>query len=495
MRTKASIYPDGNPEISKLFEQAGHPAKVMCVALDYAKAQHTALICNGQGDLLKGAFAVDNTPAGAIQLLDQVRECGKSKKIAPEQVFFGGEDCPYFAENFLRRLRREEYLVVRVNAWEAKQQRNNLTASSDSLDLLGVARCCLKRGGQPVRDLPEAYANLRIATRDRDKLVRLATAITNRIHTYVDRLFPGFLSAEQSGLTPFCEASVDLMSERFSAAEIVRRRTLGQWLARRAVSEPHAVAAQLKDLAKTALMPAPEQTVLLQRSLGHLVRLYGDLQQSIGGQDRELAYWLARTPGALLTSISGIGVTLAAGWMAELGPPDQWRALRRMSAYGGVVPRTKQSGGANKLPQIGHVQQRCNKRFKNVLLQAAGKVHQFGPEDLRRDAERLQAQGSHTEFGLAKRLVRLAKYLVCTGTIYRPKALMDPDTPKERLALYYQDTWEKLLSKWKSKADLKDVFAPEHPLGQWRLMVQELYALDLPLPAQRAARKAGASTP
>jgi transposase len=481
--------------MATLFEQAGHPAKVMCVALDYAKAQHTALICNGQGDLLKGAFAVDNTPAGATQLLDQVRQCAKSKKIPPEQVFFGGEDCPYFAENFLRRLRQEHYLVVRVNAWEAKQQRSNLTASNDWLDLLGVARCCLKRGGQPVRDLPEAYANLRIATRDRDKLVRLATATSNRMHTYVDRLFPGFLSAQHSALTPFCESSLDLMSERFSAAEIRRRRTLGPWLARRGVAEPHAVAAQLKDLAKTALMPAPEQTVLLQRSLGHLARLYRDLQESIGGLDRELAYWLARTPGALLTSISGIGVTLAAGWMAELGPPAQWRALRRVSAYAGVVPRTKQSGGPDKPPQTGHVQQRCNKRFKNVLLLAVGRVQQFGPEDLRRDAEKLQAQGSHTEFGLAKRLVRLAKYLVSHGTIYRPKALMDPNTPKETLALYYQDAWEKLLPKWKSKADLKEVFAPEHPLGQWRQMVKELYALELPLPAQRAARKAGASTP
>jgi transposase len=497
MQTKASIYSDCNPQMVKLFEQAAHPAKVMCVALDYAKAQHTALICNGQGDLLKGAFVVDNTPAGATQLLDQVRQCAKDKKIRPEQIFFGGEDCPYFAENFLRRLRQKDYLVVRVNAWEAKQQRSNLSASNDSLDLLGVARCCLKRHGQAVRDLPEAYGNLRIVTRDRDKLVRSATAVSNRIHTYVDRLFPSFLSADKSGLTPFCKASLDLMSERFSAAAIVRRSqaSLGQWLARRDVAQPHAVAAQLKDLAKRALPPAPEQTALLQRSLGHLVGLYRNLQQSIGSLDRELGYWLARTPGALLTSISGIGVTLAASWMAELGPPTQWRAVRRLSAYAGVVPRTKQTGGPQKPPVTGHVQQRCNKRFKNVVLLAVEKVRQFGPEDLRRDAAKLQAQGSHTEFALAKRLVRLAKYLVHTGTVYRPKALMDPNTPKETLGLYYQDTWQKLLLKWKAKADLKDLFAPKHPLGQWRQMVQELYALQLPLPAPRAARKTGASTP
>ena len=497
MSNKASIYPDCNGQIIKLFEQAGHPAKVLCVALDYAKAQHTALICNGLGDLVRGTFAVDNTPAGAKLLLEQVHHCAKHRKVRPTQILFGGEDYPTFAENFLRHLRQEKYLVVRVNAWEAKQQRSNFQASTDGLDLLGIARCCLNRRGQPVEDLPVAYANLRIATRDRDQLVRSATASSNRIHTYVDRLFPGFLSEAKSGLTPFCEASLDLMSERFSPAEMRRRSrsALGQWLARRGVSEPQAVAAQLKDLAKGALSPAPEQTVLLQRTLSQLVGIYRGLQSSIGTMDRELAYWLARTPGALLTSIGGIGVTLAAGWMAELGPPQQWRALRRMCSYAGVVSKTKQTGGPEQEPMSRYAQKRCNKRLKNVVLQAVEKVRQFGPEDLRHTAQDLQAHGSHTEFGMAKRLLRLAKYLVVTGTIYRPKALMAADTPKEALVLYYQQTWDKLLQKWKSKADLRDVFASERPLGQWRQMAQELYALELRLPTQRAAQAPSASAP
>jgi hypothetical protein len=241
--------------------------------------------------------------------------------------------------------------------------------------------------------------------------------------------------------------------------------------------------------------PAPEQTALLQRTLAQLVGLYRGLEGSISGLDRELAYWLARTPGALLTSISGIGITLAAGWMAELGPPQQWRAVRRICSYAGVVTKTKQTGGPEKEPMPAYVQQRCNKRLKNVVLQAVEKVRQYGPEDLRRRAQELEANGSHTEFGMAKRLVRLAKYLVVTGTIYRPKTLLDPDTPKEKLVLYYQTAWDKLLLKWKGKSDLKEVFAPAHPLGQWRQMVKELYALELRLPQQRAAPTPGASAP
>jgi hypothetical protein len=203
----------------KLFEEARHPAKVLCVALDYAKAQHTALVCNGVGDLLKPSFAIDNTAQGAAKLLSEVRTCAKHKKIRPEHVFFGGKDYPSYAENFLRDLRQEKFLVVRVNAWEAKQQRDNFQASSDCLDLLGIARCCLNRRGESIQDLPEAYPNLRIATRDRDKLVRMRTAVSNRIHSYVDRLFPGFLSTSKSGLEPFCRASFELMEDRFSPGQ------------------------------------------------------------------------------------------------------------------------------------------------------------------------------------------------------------------------------------------------------------------------------------
>ena len=91
--------------------------------------------------------------------------------------------------------------------------------------------------------------------------------------------------------------------------------------------------------------------------------------------------------------------------------------------------------------------------------------------------------------------IRTVGMLATTGTLYRPKALLDPDTPKATLAAHYQHLWDKLLPKWKAKADLKHVFAPEHPLGQWRNMVRELYALELRLPKQGAAHSPRALTP
>ena len=161
-------------------------------------------------------------------------------------------------------LKRKRFLFSVGRAWEAKQQRDNFQASSDSLDLLGIARCCLNRRAEPVRDLPEAYPNLRIATRDRDKLVRMRTAVSNRIHSYVDRLFPGFLSVSKGGLDPFCKASLELMEDRFSPSQLSRRpgQALGEWLGRRGVVQPQDTAKQLKQLAGTCSHRTHEELLL-----------------------------------------------------------------------------------------------------------------------------------------------------------------------------------------------------------------------------------------
>lgn len=256
MLKQHGVYSNCNPQLSRLFDQVP-PAKLLCVPLDYAKAAHTALICNRKGDLLKVPFVLENTTDGAHKLLAEVEKCARKQRISLEHVFFAGEDDPSFAENFVRALRHRKYLVIRVNAWEAKQQRTNFQSSSDRLDLLGIARCCLNRRGETVRDRGRAYANPRSAMRQREELVRARTAASNRIHPYVDRLFPGFLDGAQSGIVPFSRASLELMEERFSPAQISRRplAALGRWLEKRGVDQAPEKAAQLKELGCRALAP------------------------------------------------------------------------------------------------------------------------------------------------------------------------------------------------------------------------------------------------
>ena len=62
--------------------------------------------------------------------------------------------------------------------------------------------------GKGKKATEDIYFEIREITRCRRGLVRQQTAASNRIHALVDQLFPGFLQQPNSGLTPFCKASM-----------------------------------------------------------------------------------------------------------------------------------------------------------------------------------------------------------------------------------------------------------------------------------------------
>ncbi len=77
----ASIYRNQNALLRALFERASDPRKVLCVALDYAKRKHVALCCDGNGDILRQPFAVDNTIEGVAFLIEQISATARRRKI------------------------------------------------------------------------------------------------------------------------------------------------------------------------------------------------------------------------------------------------------------------------------------------------------------------------------------------------------------------------------------------------------------------------------
>ena len=71
---KRTIFQQQSQELMRIFEEAGTSQKVLVVAMDYAKKDHTILFCNGNGIILRKPFRVKNTPEGANYLVEQVRK-------------------------------------------------------------------------------------------------------------------------------------------------------------------------------------------------------------------------------------------------------------------------------------------------------------------------------------------------------------------------------------------------------------------------------------
>jgi len=490
MENTTSIYAKQNPKIRQIFEQAGSPAKLLCGAIDYAKAQHVVLFCNGFGDILKKSFAIANSPEGLKTLLEELGSTCAHRGIKDQHVFFGGEDKPSYAQNFIQALTDKGYLVVWVNAWEAKQQRDNHQASTDELDVRAIAKALLNKASYCEEDQSKTILALKELSRKRSHFVILSSEQKLQIHHQASRLFPQFLNQQKSGVVPFSRASLALMSEGLCPERIRRWRCkdLSKFLDRHGQEQSEQTAEKLKALADQVLAPCVQMIDCWQAALGQHVLQYQSLSQSVSALEKQLARSLAKTPGALLTSISGIGVVLASGILSELGSPSAWGPLRSVCSYVGIVPRTNQTGGPDKPAQSSTVQRRCNRRAKNWVIQAANLIGQCGPAELKTQHQKLLLNGQHADFVMGKRLLRICKDLMRRGTVYRPKPLLAQDTPASELSAYYLALWDRLLDKWKGLIEWEELFNPLHPLGQWRQLAQELYKISLPLPNKKAKK-------
>ena len=310
------------------------------------------------------------------------------------------------------------------------------------------------------------------------------------MYRIADELFPGFLSYENSGVDPFSRASLWLMEERFSPAEIHARRTpsLTRKLRKFGLKDPEGVAQKLKTLAEDVLPPAETMIPALQRSMTEELKIYRLLSNSLRGLDTDIAKQLSRTPGAMLTTIPGIGLRWAPGLYAELGDPLRRRNVHSMAALGGICPRIKQSGGPNSEARVGHRGKRCSSFLKHALLSSAISISQFGHQEMRQAYRTDKEMGRDARTRLAQKLLRITLHIIDHQTFFLPPSLHEESTHEQRRA-YYAKMWPKVLIKWRDRGAILEAVAEGTPLRRWRDMAQELYGLELSLKSPQTGRK------
>jgi hypothetical protein len=330
----------------------------------------------------------------------------------------------------------------------------------------------------------DQYTELRGLTRQRRRIVHLSTAVKNRIHTHVDRLFPGFLS-KASAVAPFSKASLLLMEKSFSAAVIRRRseKVLTRQLSAQGVREAALAAAQLKKQANDAICADDASVRLSTRLLAGELTLFKALQSTLDDLDKECARILAQLPEAFIVSIKGIGITLCSSICAETGSLSQGWHGDQINAYAGIVPRVKQTGGPEAPARIGGKRQSFNRVLKDYTLQAGNHLYLHGPEELLEDATRRKQAGKAVDTAMARRFLRIARALAKSHYIYLPASLRGDQTEadSQERARYILRTWPELLLKWKRLGLHHEAFGAETPLGRWRIIVQEIHGIELPL--------------
>jgi len=485
-----SIFKKRNKQVETLFESAGASNKVMCVAFDYAKAEHKCVICDGMGHQLHKSFNVINNREGLEFLMDKIGGLCRKHVIKLEHVFFGGEDCGSYIFNFIHALIDRGFLVVGINPRQAKVERENSVASNDLIDTIGVAGTMIKMRGRTIGKANEDVHSLKRLERLRNALLKAHSASAHRIYQVTDQLLPDFLNQDKSGLIPFCRASLWLMDDKFGIERMRTRQksSMIKKLRELNVGDPEGYTVKLKALAEESLPPPKEMIPALQRSLAEEKQLYLLMDKSLHNLDIDIAKQFARTPGAMLTTLQGIGLRWAPALFVELGDPLRRRNVHSMAALGGIVPRSKQTGGDGKQPVVGHRNRKCCTSLKKTLMSGAVSISQYGLQEMRVDYKHDLEIGRDARTRMAQKLLRVSLHIIDVGNFFIPPSLMQECTTQQ-MADYYKMMWPKVLVKWRDKGAILEATAPGAPLREWRDMAQDLYKIKLSLKSPQTGRK------
>lgn len=168
----------------------------------------------------------------------------------------------------------------------------------------------------------------------------------------------------------------------------------------------------------------------------------------------------------------------AAELYAEIGDPSRDRCLKRLSSYAGLVARLKQTGGPDKEARTRGRSRRACVPLKRCIMDIALKTGQFGHEELKADYLRRESQGQDGRLTMGRRMLRICSHLIRQRDFFIPPSMQRDSTPETRRD-YYARAWDKVLIKWRDRSAIKQALATDAPLEQWRLMLNELYNLNL----------------
>lgn len=482
-----SIYPNRSAALTQAFNEVS-PSKILIVPLDFAKKKHVVRLCDGQGQYLhKKSFPVHNDSSGIEFLLKRIQSCCKRNKIKKNHVFIACEDPHSYCIHFMHSLQYKGYKVLTVNAAEAKKYRKSSLASSDTLDLDGIANAVLNRRASSLVEPDELYSGLKRCSRNYKRYKKDITRQKNRIGKLVDELFPGFLNKKKSGVEAYSRVCLDLMSSGFSVYKI-RKMNLGTLTKKMSKLHMHHSAKnaiKLKEAAANAVAPSKKVVNTLSRSLEAAIKLYKALEEVARTEEEQSAQLLVQTPYCTLLSVPGIGLVRAAAIAAELGDPLNWRSLSQMSAYAGIAPVTVQTGGPDEPPVVVGLPWKCNRRLKDALLQSAhqtaltehraGKyITQCKEHRLMRHYKQVLARDGKSGLSTARMILRFMRNMVLGESLYMPE---DDTLEPQELAIYLTMTFEKIDDNLKGLS-LKDISDEDNLITdlkkRWKSILESL---------------------
>ncbi|MDL2232181.1 IS110 family transposase [Ruminococcaceae bacterium OttesenSCG-928-L11] len=310
------------------------------IGIDIAKSAHEAIIMDSDGNVVQKAFRFQNSCTGYNKLLDKVRKFTTHRN----QLVFGMESTGHYWLAIYTRLKNEGYQVhvlnpIQSDALRGLYIRQNKSDSRDSFIIAEVIRF----GRFSETKVPQEKLHaLRELCRNRCFMMDSVSDIKRKVITLLDQVFPEY---NHIFTDTFGVASKEILLHYPTPQMLCRIRTstLTNLLLKYTNGRyGQAKAVEIIETAKATFGVADTCGVYAELIQNYIKQIKFTLSQ-IECMDEKIAALMAdfKTP---ITTITGIGPTLAAVILSEIGDISRFKSADKLAAFAGVDPTVKQSG-------------------------------------------------------------------------------------------------------------------------------------------------------
>ena len=341
--------------------------KTLVIGVDIASKKQYARAFDNRGIEVGRLFEFTNDNEGFKAFATWI---GQLKQInQKEKVIVGMEPTGHYWFNLAQDLRGHNVKIVLVNPFHVKRSKeldDNNPTKNDRKDPKTIAML-VKDGRYMEPYMPVGiYRELRVAMDTRWQIVKELNAIRNRVQRWVSIYFPEFLKVfgDWEG-----KAAMIVLRE-FSTPEEILEKGIDSIVARWHKDKIRAVGKKRAG----QLVEASQRTVGVKEGLtaarNDLTILLEDYESKMRQYEKTMAMveqLVLQIPGVEeILKIKGVGLVMAAGFMAEVGDISRFNHPRQIQKLAGLNLKENSSGKHKGKTTI---TKRGRRRLRAILFQ------------------------------------------------------------------------------------------------------------------------------
>ncbi len=450
-------------EIIELFKKYGHD-KILFVGIDVSKNFHTVTILNGYYDILLKPSTFSIYEEGFKKLTNKINKIFSQSNA--QVLVFGCEPSGHYYLNIMSNLKKTypEGIFKLINPKSTKSNREQMMQynKTDPIDAYAIADLLIRGEGYNFTKEDTIYKSIKEYVRYLDSLTKEQTRLKNKIHSYLDEIYPG-LENELSNFTntKYGQAFLQILPhpkklKYMSQADIVLMYQ------KHGFDIKPKIAKRISDASKKLLIV---DNIGLETKLSFLEMIVNQFVytqntiQKIEGKLKELLGCLDYSENIL--QIKGIKVKTLSRIIAYLNNPSRFDNGKQVASFCGLVPKKEQSGkkhGEERISRQGH------KKLRSTLVQAAHvAVSNMGY--FTAFYNRLVIQGRKDPklaiTATANKLIRIIIHMIKTGEKFNPPTAQNKELAVSKINRLTKKKLEKLTKENRMGSltqDITDVY-------------------------------------